>query len=432
MRKSKFGKENKKVIVAALLIWIFFPTFFLSFGFFWWICIPVPMFASVLLFAMAKLEKNEDKKRKEYEEAITYMEQLLCSYKRWQHLGSAWKDCESLFLPGGKMRTLLEKAGCVLNGNGNSEDSVVWNACCVLHREYDSRRMVLMHEFLCRMEEVGGEFRGALDILLQELQMWKRRNVLFRNKRKWLGKECRYAVFFAFLICVFSEIIMPSDIRQLLCHSYLYQAASIGIFMLLLLIFFLIEKRLTDDWLDEMPSEQRIAEWERQYNRLLRGSNSAKDYCAWEAAEEFPYWLLTVTLYLQYETVYPALQDSVRKSHSIFRKEVEMLLDRIYENPTSPEPYRDFFTLLELEEIQSGMRILYSAGNSGYDDVTGQIQFLIEQNSIVMDRTEQKKFETKMAGMNLWKQVPMIVAAVKVILDMAVVLMMAVQQYTVW
>lgn len=434
--------------VLALVLWLFGIPPVMQ--------IPLGLFAAAGIFRMERQKEKEKKKRTEYEEAVTYMEQLLCSYKRLGHLGRAWEDCLPLCEPGGTMWRLIRRAQELLksgennadsayddgsggyryaNDSGKGGDSGAWSACREIHTHISSRHMILIHEFLCRTEQTGGEITEALDLLLQELQMWKRRNALFHTRRLWFGRECRIAVCLAVVLCFFSEFVMPADIRAILYGTVWYKGVTAAVLALLAGLFLFLDQRLSSDWLDHETDPQSRWQKQRQMYELATCKKGglrtavAKKYCRQEVEKEFPYWLLTVALYLQHETVYPALMDSVERTGGIFRTEVERLITGIYESPSSPEPYYRFFEPLDLEEIRSGMRILYAAGNSEYGDISRQIRFLVELNNIIMDRYEQKKYESEMAGMGIWKQLPLLAGAGKVLFDMAVVLLAVLQQY---
>jgi hypothetical protein len=197
-------------------------------------------------------------------------------------------------------------------------------------------------------------------------------------------------------------------------------------------------RKLTGDWLDIREKNSKTEkEDEKQYRILTSAAHGikwqiAKKYCRQEVEQEFPYWLLSVTLYLQQENLYQALSYSMGQIHGMFCKELKKLLRGIYENPSSLLPYMNFFKDLELEEVQTGMKILYSTGNSEYQDVRRQVHFLVEQNSLIMDKYEQNRQDAQTAGMGILKQIPLLFAAGKVIIDMVILLVMTMEHYAVW
>lgn len=386
-------------------------------------------------------EKNRrrgEREKKEFEEVTSYMEQLLCSYKRWGQLGSAWEDCRLLFDHESQMGQVIEKALCCLkSGEGVKGNDIAWSACSYIHNQYDSRRLILLHDFLCRAGETGGDMGESLDILLNDLQLWKRRKSLFQARKRLLKMESGLSVVLAACMCCFSRIIMPFDLENRLVSSVWYQVSSAGVLCLLLFTLLGIFHKLTGEWLDAREKTESGEEQEKQYQILQSYSRGwkwqmAKRICRQEVEQEFSYWLLSVILYLQRENVYQALRYSLRQLQGVFREEVQKLLQGIYNEPSSLLPYMEFFKKLEMEEIQSGMKVLYSAGNSEYQDTRRQVHFLVEQNSLIMDRYEQSHQDAKTAGMGFLRQIPLLLAAGKVIVDMGVLLVMTMEQYSVW
>lgn len=385
-------------------------------------------------------ERNQKKVRaeeKEYEEVTLYMEQVLCSYRRLRHLGSAWEDCLLLYEKGSTMGKAIAAAlNCLKTGENSEDNKIVWNACQQIHKHYNSERLMLLHDFLYRADSAGGDTEAAFDILLGDLQLWKRRKSLFHARKKILKMESALAVSLSLAMCCFSRLIMPADLEGQLINSAWYQVSTVVVICLLMMVLMRITHKLGGGWMDE-TKEYSEKEQKRQYAILKSESHGwkwhiAKKFCRQEVEREFSYWLLSVTLYLQQKSVYQALVESLGQIRGMFRDEVVLLIQRIYENPVSLIPYIDFFKELDMEEVQSGMKLLYAAGNNEYQDVSRQIHILVEQNSLVMDKFEQNRQDVQTAGMGLWKQLPLLLAAAKVIIDMAVLLVFTMERYSFW
>jgi hypothetical protein len=386
-------------------------------------------------------EKNRNRgiaAAKEYDEVTLYMEQLLCSYKRYGQMGNAWTDCLLVFEEKSDMRHAIEQAlRCLQTGEEISEDSLAWAACRCIHEKYDSCRLVLIHEFLCRTEEIGGDIGESFDILLRELQLWKRRKSVFQAQKKVLKTESVISGALALVMCCFSRIIMPFDLENRLISSAWYQISSVVVICLLMVTLLISFQKLTGDWLDAREKNPKNEEeQEKQYGILQSASRGikwqiARKYCRQVVRQEFPYWILSVTLYLQQENLYQAIHYSLRQVHGLFYMEIKKLMQGIYEEPSSLLPYKDFFKELGLEEVETGMKILYSTGSSEYQEVRRQVHFLVEQNSLVIDRYEQSRQDLQTAGMGVLKQIPLVFAAGKVIIDMAILLFMTLEHYSI-
>ena len=99
---------------------------------------------------------------------------------------------------------------------------------------------------------------------------------------------------------------------------------------------------------------------------------------------------------------------------------VDHLLDAIYQQPASLEPYMEFFKDLDLPELQTGMKMLYAVNNNGYQDTSRQMQFLVEQSHVIMDRSENHYLRMKLAGVRMLRQIPMMFAGMKVVVDILI------------
>ena len=70
-----------------------------------------------------------------------------------------------------------------------------------------------------------------------------------------------------------------------------------------------------------------------------------------------------------------------------------------------------------MAELQTGMKLLYSVNTNGYQDASKQIQFLVEQSHVVMNQTESQYFRMKLAGFRMLRQIPMMLAGGKAVVD---------------
>ncbi|MCM1441878.1 MAG: hypothetical protein NC131_22100 [Roseburia sp.] len=373
----------------------------------------------------------------EFFEITAYMEQLLCSYKRWGTLPQALEDCRVLYPEKSRMADALQQALYILRtGEGVRDDSISETALDEIRNIYPSRRLALLHEFLCEAEKMGGDREGSLDILLSDLQMWKHRVQLYQKKKEFVRRESLLAVGMAFILCCLSMVLIPWNLRAILTKSTIFHVSTTVVVILFMLVETVLLYQLTGTWLDVKEGDsERNEKRQRKNYRLVkehrRGISGylAEKMCQHEVEREFSYWLLSVTLYLQEESVYQAIDMSQRQTGGIFAAETALLREGIYENPVSLQPYIDFFGELDMPEIQTGMKLLYSFGNSGYQDTSRQIRFLVEQNNIVMDQSEKKRLEEQITGMGFLRQIPMILACAKIISDMVILLLLSMGDY---
>lgn len=388
----------------------------------------VPLFAACCLAARNIRKYHLAQKRYEdsYFQVTTYLEQLLCSYRRLGHAGKALEDCALLFEEGSPMDAALRQAKHILlTGEGVIDGNLLDAAFSSIEHEFDSRRMRIIHRFITNSERTGAESGRSSDILLEDLELWKNRTRIFQSRKRFIKIECGIAALLAMILCYVSRLLTPEELGFDLAESSIYQGSTVGVFFLFLFLIVMICRKLTGSWLDEkgMPDEKMIAQQERLYY-MLQGKAShlskhmAKRILSRYVREEFPYWLLLTTLYLQSESSYQAIRYSAEGCEGVFRIELERLLEEIYDSPRSLEPYLSFFSALAIPEVQSGMKILYSVNANGYEESQKQLDFLVAQNNRLMDKSESYRHSNVVAGMSMLKQLPMIISCLKLLIDL--------------
>ena len=363
----------------------------------------------------------------EYNQLTIYMEQLLCSYKRNGSLVESMTDCLSVFEKGEPIGKHIEKALYILQtGEGVEDGEIVANAFATIEKHYNSKRLRMLHEFLNQAEQMGGKREQAIDILLEDLQLWKRRTTLYQKKKKYIRVDTVIAVVFACCMCILSRLLVPKELGFDIADTMLYQVVTTAVLCGLLSIVHFVWKKLTGSWLDGqlLQNQETIQRVKRNYKLLCNEQRNpikkhlAYKICRRQVETEYPYWLLSITLLLQTESVYCAMEQSVNRKCGMFADEVRSLLDKLYDAPNQLYPYTEFFQQLEISEVQTGMKILYSVNQNGYEESKRQLDFLISQNNVLMDRAENNRYENQTAGLSLLKHLPMLIACVKMVADL--------------
>ena len=90
--------------------------------------------------------------------------------------------------------------------------------------------------------------------------------------------------------------------------------------------------------------------------------------------------------------------------------------------PNSVEPYIQFLQKLDIPDVQSAMKMLYSMAEFGVKDINAQIGTLVERNSTMTDRAERLRAEDQMAGLGFFVLAPMITGVLKLVTDMALII----------
>ncbi len=394
----------------------------------WWCGLGLGVIA---LFAVPRMNYYRRKSREEeqvYHQVTTYMEQLLCSYKRTGQILPSLQDCVSIFQDDDMKQTILKTIHVMRTGEGVEDGDITKSAFEIMERAYPSRRMKMIHSFICQAEATGGEREDALDILLEEIQLWRQRTQLYQKKKSFIRIDTMIAVGLSALMCYISKLLTPSELGIRLPETMLYQIATSVVLGAFVGTIVLVWKKLTGSWLDsdEMVTEKQEQSMDKQYD-ILKGHietksrikhNLALRICRREVEKIYPYWLLSVTLQMQTESVYSAIEKSCHSIAGIFKREVGVLLEEIYQEPSALQPYLNFFQELSIPEVQTGMKILYSVCQNGYEDSRRQLDFLISNNNQCMDRSQSHHYENQVAGLSMLKHMPMMIACVKLLADL--------------
>lgn len=386
-------------------------SFAMFYGLGWPERLSLMLVSCVLVPVWFRIQSKEKVKWEEYHDMTTYLELFLCSFKKTGHIKMTLEDCQLVFRGDGRMAKAVHKALHILEtGETAKEGNVTKSALYEIERDYTCRRMKLLHHFISRAASMGGDVSEALDILLADLEMWKRRFVLYHKKKQHIGRECMLAAILSIVLCGLSHMLIPVEFREMLNSSVPYRVSTVVVFLFLLGAVVII-RYMTGHVQPESFGEKRR-------DKIVE--------------REFPYWLLSVTLYLQQESLYHALLQSAEETEGIFRREVDCLIEKLYQDPVSLQPYLDFFADLDVPELRTGMKMLYAVNTNGYPDTKRQVHFLVEQNNAVLDRSEREYYRVKLASLGLLRQIPMMLAGGKVMIDMVIFLMIMLERFSVF
>lgn len=387
---------KKKVCIAAILL-LFHGVMIVLFRLYGLYAAAILVLSQAGTFLYFKISKKRERSRQDYYEVTIYMEQFLCSYKRLGHVRMALEDCLNIFEEGSKMHSAIGRMIHIMEtGEGAGGEMILSQAFNEINGIYNSRRMRMMHHYLCQIEQIGGDVITSMDIMLGDLQSWKQRTILYQKKKIFLQKEVFLASAFALFLCYVTHLILPYNIVQRFEGMAIYQISTTVVILAFWVLTLVVYNSSAKSWLDSSKGMGNTIE------------------------EEFPYWLLSVSLYLQQDSVYHAIQQSCHGLKGEFRKEVCRLLDNIYEMPNSLLPYVNFFRNQDLPELHTGMKILYSYTNNGYQDTQKQVHFFVEQNHRLIEQKESNHYQVALSGFQLVKQIPMLIAGGKIVLDAVV------------
>lgn len=399
---------------------------------------------------------------------LEYMEQMLSSFKRHPKLLEAYQDTLTVFVKeeqetDRRMAASIRRAISIIQtGEAGEERSIYRNAVKELEREYGCHRLTTMHEYMEKVEQRGGEYKQAADILMEEHALWKTNTEKLKKEQK--TKLTGIFIVTSVCICICA---LPAFLNNLLdgyTNNVLYQMCSTMYLALVMILLIIAENKLNNWWnfdhafvdedriLDNYISFQNydIKKGKKgalpfailfyglaivgmvTYNYLLvvvgigygiylqrfprirrnalrKGTIKVLEY-------QYPQWMMELTLLLQTENVYVSLQQSSIQAPLIIYNEVKKLTDRLENEPDSVEPYNDFFGDLKMDNIATSMRNLYSISSLGVQEENALLR-LIEHNNALMNKAEQIRGEEKINIWTVYMYLPLLIGGAKIIMD---------------
>ena len=362
-----------------------------------------------------------------FRDVVNYLEQMMYSFKKQPKIIVALEETKQLCE--GRILELIDEAEKAISSPG-AVDDLYRHALSCIEQEYRCDRMKMLHDYLVKVENLGGQYQSTLNIILDDVKEWTERTYLFQKERK--------SMKFKIVLSLTASLMLYLGAQKLLTGSWLKDTLDENPEQIKKDFKTMREEKDgKQPWIITILSFPVLLlgfDWQNLY---IIGAVTALIAAAWftpslkrknaggrilkEINQKFPYWLRGIALSLQTENVYVAIRDSLDQAPYVLKEQIEILLRNIDEDPESILPYQNFLSEFDLPEIQSASRMLYSLTNCGKDDSEAQINTLIHRNNVLMDKAEWLQNENDVAGIGALTFVPMILATFKMIMDLGLI-----------
>lgn len=425
---------------------------------------------TIVLLFIPKLILNtyrEMYEQKKFIDVGNYLEQMLYSFRRKSKIISALEETLILF-PDGIMGERIEKTlehVTILETEGD----LYQEAFSIMESEYESDIVKRIHDFMIRVEVSGGEHVDSADILIQDRNKWVGRVLRTQKEKQLVKRNVTIGIVLSLIVVVGTVFMVPSDLvnRETNLLSQISCLVTLGTNFFL---WIFVQSKMTGSWIQ---SEQTVKDEvvmgyynklknPREINKVINNivvsgiilicgymviitnqilwflvgfiaiylisSNPKRVYrlnqrnLKREVEKAFPDWMMSLSLLLQTENVQGAIYQSIRYAPNVLKPELEIMQDKIEQQPTSIEPYLEFFEILNIADIQSSMRMLYAMSQSGGEEMSKQINALVERNSDLLDQSEKMKTDDYLAGMSICVLIPMLIGCGKMLVDMGILM----------
>lgn len=410
--------------------------------------------------------------QKKFEDITAYMEQILYSFKRRGKILIALEDARTLFYDEEAKKQCelyyaINKAIEYIH-TGNAQENIYREAFAIIEEEYGCKRLYKIHDYLIQVEAAGGSFDESIDTLLSDRQLWMDRIYSTLKEKQNIKVKTTIGVMLSLGIVYSGVLMMPKEfgINQNIISQVMTTFAILCDFF----IWYFVQRSLSKSPMDD-DTEVSFEDLKRSYDYVMTDKMKAEGkkfrsvslvllplaivlyskfslfvavgyivFCIIiftqpsrhfrhaikkikrEVEKQFPEWLLGLTLHLQSNNVHVAITKSIDTAPQILRAELINLESGIEAAPNSVQPYINFMKKLDLPDITSAMKMLYSMATFGFNNQNRQIQGLIDRNAKMMDKAERIKQEDYLAGIGFFVLLPMITGVMKLLTDLMLVI----------
>lgn len=435
-----------KVIYIMILIFIFL------------VCFPFLM--------VFKFKADFEKRR--FQDIIKYMEQLIYAFNKSNKIRESLVDVYSV-TTGVIKDKCKDMIDCIDFDNSTSD--LYEKAFSIIEKSYNCNRLKLLHSYLIEVENSGGKSAHSLNILLTDLRNWTSRVMEYQQERRAIQSKVTLSILLALFSVGLMLNLIPIEYRSEMVAMNGYQWGTLVVLVGCIMIYYLGASRVCKSYLDnelDKHTENRfkkcaeyVAKYESKDHRIPRiiktiivlggigcliyfkmyigilpiavagiylilGDMLKKISCVKQITKEimkmFPNWIRSLILYLQTENVQVAIQKSYKGSPEVLKPEVFKLIEGLDDEPDSAIPYSDFLSAYDVPSLKLSVSYLYSISQFGKEDMLAQLDYLIEQSSVLSINEEKLRNEDALAGFGMLGLAPMLLASVKLALDMTLFL----------
>lgn len=374
--------------------------------------------------------------QKRFADAATYMEQMLYSFQKTGKVLLALKETGEIF-DEGQMKQLIRAAILEL------EKGKLEQALKQIETGYECPKLSAVHKLLLNAEEHGGEMENSVLILLEDLELWKRRGYRLQAEKKKSHGDNIISMIVAVMLCAVALYVLNSMNDMFVVETTLnilkisvIQVSSLLFLLFLLFIFFKSSRNLTANWLQIKTNhedgyiqkcyesvkhyEAKKAKKKRSLGLAPIGYRLAKRDVTEEIYLTLPGWLMELALLLQNNNVQVAIAKSKAGAPVVIQEEIDLLMERMEREPQRLTTYTRFCSEFDVPEVLSCMKMLHAVSEMGSGDAKTQINNLIARVNEMQDIAEQIQNEKASFYMKMMFSYPVIAATVKLLTDLTV------------
>lgn len=388
-----------------------------------------------------------------------YLEQLLMSFARRSNLLIAIQETRQIFPEGQMAQTLDQVINHIENAPGNE---VYREGLLLVEAKYSCSRLKKVHDFLMEVEKIGGNYGDVLNLIDQERLLWQERIYLIAASKKQIEKNIYLSCLMATIIAAVMGLILPRELN-VFALDYLQQITTVYLVAVIAVIT-MAHSLLSGGYFNELNFLNR-EEYEKHlglyrqrglFNKtdlvslaallalmvvllltgqllgggllglmfvfvlIKTGSRRKRSLRTLKSNLNiaFMYWLLDISLLLQNNNIHVAIKQSIATAPPLLQNDLKSLNANLEKWPNSIKPYQEFLNEFDLPDVKSVMRNFYALDKNGVGGNGKFLNDLIARNNHLVDKTEKIALESKMAYINVFQYLPMLLATFKLLGDL--------------
>lgn len=414
--------------------------------------------------------------QKRFSDAATYMEQMLYSFQKSEKVLLALKETRELFEDGQMRQVIQEAVWYIERGQAKTEGGMLKEALSIIEHAYSCTKLRMVHELLISAETYGGETEQSVMLLLEDLELWKRRGYQLQRDKKTSHRDNIISIVVATVLCAVALYVLdamkglfvtaaaPFEIFQVPVIQY----SSLFFLLFSLFVFAKSTRNLNRNWLKEegvreekqvMESYRTVMEYDEQREKrksllwaapfltgaaagfllhkewigilclgiacflLLQhktGYSLAKKDVTEALYLVFPQWLMEIALLLQGNNVQVSIGKSIPAAPEILKSELEKLVERLQREPERLASYTDFCKEFDIPEAASCMKMLHAISEAGTGKAEIQIHELMKRVSEMQAKADEIRNRNISFQMKMIFAYPVIAATIKLLIDLTV------------
>lgn len=437
----------------------------------WYVSALVMIVAIMMVPGIVRNYFKELYEMKKFADVDIYLHQIAYSFMRTPKVNLALKDAQMIST--GKLRKCIDKAVDELD-YGMSEQ-VYADALGIIEDEYGCARIKTLHRFIINVEERGGNYKGALEVLIEDFDRWVSNTYKYQKEIKGIKRDISIGIAISMILAAMTTFMcnmldMFSDHSVSISDTPAYQIASAGFILMCIGFYAFTRRKYGVSWLEKSREDKQIlTDYKKAFGKenvritvkliplwsiillvaigcLLAGNvivavsilsclivlvvypfagkKGALRRVRSDLYEGFTEWLRDLAVSLENKPLLSAIEDTYNTCPVIMRDSLDGFIRQIENNPTDVLPYYLFLKKFNVVDIQAAVRILYSIGELDQDNISETIDVLVRRNNLISEKAEQARYRDMTSIMRFSEYLPTFFVAFKMAVDMMLVVTM--------